>query len=81
MLEELSSRDKVVGLKQAQRALHAGRAVYIFLARDADPRLTEPLLVRCREQEIPVETGCTMAQLGRAAGIQVGTAAVALLAK
>lgn len=81
MLEELSSRDKVVGLKQAQRALRAGRAARVFLARDADPRLTEPLLTCCRELKIPVDTGCTMSQLGRAAGIEVGTAAVALLAK
>ena len=56
MLEELSSKDKVVGLKQVQRAVSAGRAGWVFLA-------------------------CTMAQLGRACGIDVGTAAAALLAK
>lgn len=43
MLEELSSKDKVVGLKQVQRAVSAGRAGWVFLACDADPRLTRPL--------------------------------------
>ena len=70
MLEELSSKDKVVGLKQVQRAVSA-----------ADPRLTRPLEGRCRERGVPVSGAHTMAQLGRACGIDVGTAAAALLAK
>ena len=47
MLEELSSKDKVVGLKQVQRAVSAGRAGRVFLACDADSRLTRPLEGRC----------------------------------
>ena len=77
MLEELSSKDKVVGLKQVQRAVSAGRAGRVFLACDADPRLTQPLEGRCREGGVPVSG----AQLGRACGIDVPTAAAALLAK
>ena len=75
MLEDLSSKDKVVGLKQVRRAGH------VFLARDADPRLTGPLEDCCREAGVPVAGGHTMAQLGRACGIDVPTAAAALLAK
>ena len=52
-----------------------------FLARDADPRLTGPLEDCCREAGVPVAGGHTMAQLGRACGIDVPTAAAALLAK
>ena len=76
MLEELSSKDKVVGLKQVQRAVSAGRAGRVFLACDADPRLTRPLEGRCRERGVPVSGAHTMA-----CGIDVGTAAAALLAK
>ena len=71
MLEELSSKDKVVGLKQVQRAVSAGRAGRVFLACDADPRLTRPLEGRCRERGVPVSGAHTMAQLGRACGIDV----------
>ena len=69
MLEELSSKDKVVGLKQVQRAVSAGRAGRVFLACDADPRLTRPLEGRCRERGVPVSGAHTMAQLGRACGM------------
>lgn len=81
MLEGLATKDKVTGLKQTRRAIAAGRAAKVFLARDADPRLTEPVEELCRLGNIPVEQEHTMQQLGRAAGISVGTAAVALLAK
>lgn len=81
MLEGLATKDKVTGLKQTRRAIAAGRAGKIFLARDADPLLTEPVLELCRLENIPVEQSYTMQQLGKAAGISVGTAAVALLAK
>lgn len=37
MLEDLSSKDKVVGLKQVRRAIVCGRAGHVFLARDARP--------------------------------------------
>ena len=70
MLEELSSKDKVVGLKQVQRAVSAGRAGWVFLACDADPRLIRPLEGRCRERGVPVSGAHTMAQLGH--GVRPG---------
>lgn len=80
MLKELRSREKVIGVKQSRRAIREGRARQAFLACDADPVLTEPLLVQCREKTVPVDRGCTMRELGQAAGIQVGAAVVVLLA-
>ena len=81
MLEGLAAKEKVTGLKQTRRAVIAGRAVLVYLACDADPWLTEPLRLLCRQQNVSGEEGHTLQQLGRAAGISVGTAAVALLAK
>ena len=40
---ELTAKGKVVGLKQTRRALAQGAAAHVYLACDADPRLTEPL--------------------------------------
>lgn len=79
MLEDLSSKDKVVGLKQVRRAIACGRAGHVFLARDADQRLTGPLEDCCREAGVPVAGEHTMAQLGRACGIAVGAAVVTVL--
>ena len=79
MLKELAGKEKVTGVKQSSRAVRSGLAREVFLANDADPALTGPLLEQCREREIPVRVEFTMRQLGQAAGIQVGTAAAALL--
>lgn len=78
MLEELSCENRVVGLKQTRRLLAAGHAGRVFLAKDADPALVEPLLAAYRAVGVPAVTEFTMSQLGRAAGIAVGTAAAAV---
>ena len=80
MLTELTAKDKVVGLKQTRRALAAGQAARVFLARDADPHITEPLEAICGLAGVPVEESYTMSELGSACGIAVGTAACAILA-
>lgn len=74
MISELSTPNKVVGAKQAKRALQDGRAVKLFLAQDADPRVTEPLAQRAAETDVPVEEVSTMKELGAACGIAVGSA-------
>ena len=79
MLAELNTPQKVVGAKQTKRALADGRAKRLFLAADADPRVTEPLSRLAGEREVPVETVSTMKELGAACGIAVGSAAAALV--
>ncbi len=77
MLEELSTAQKVVGVKQSLRALREGRAGKVFLACDADPTVTGRVEDACAS--VPVERDFTMAQLGSAAGLAVGAAVVTLL--
>ena len=79
MLSELNTPNKVVGAKQARRALQDGRAQKLFLAGDADPRVTEPLARLARETGVAVEEGASMRELGAACGIAVGSAVAALL--
>ena len=50
MLTDLKSAKKVTGAKQVTRALKNGTARRVFLAQDADPRVTEPIELLCREQ-------------------------------
>ena len=78
-MEALAAKEKVVGLKQVRRAVAAGRVRRVFLACDADPRLTEPVETLYRASGIEVVTDYTMAQLGRACSNAVGTAAAAAL--
>ncbi len=79
MLRELMCQDKVVGVKQSRRAIREGRAERVLLASNADPALVEPIEQLCREREVDVDGRFSMEELGRAAGIQVGAAVVALL--
>ena len=79
MLEELSAENKIVGIKQLRKALAEGRVKKVFVACDADPRLTEPVIVQCAEQQITVETVPTMRQLGAACSISVDAAAAAIV--
>ena len=79
MLCELETRDKVVGIKQLRKALAEGRAAKVFVASDADPKLTQPVKDTCLSDNVPVEEVPTMAELGKACGIEVGAAVAALL--
>ena len=79
MLSELKTVQHVAGLKQTVRAVRSGKAKRVFLARDADPMLTEPLRQLCEEREIPVAEGHSMRELGEAGGIAVGAAAIAVI--
>ena len=80
-MERLSGNEKVVGLKQVRRAVTEGRVNLVFLACDADPRLTEALEALCKERGVATVWDYTMAQLGKACGIAVGTAAAAVAVK
>ena len=79
MLSELTGSNKVVGAKQAKRTISDGRARKVFLAADADPRVTEPLTELAHEKGVAVETVPTMKELGSACGISVGSAVAAIL--
>ena len=79
MLDELKTEKKVVGIKQLRRALTDQTAELVFLAKDADPALTEPLMTQCRENGVEVVTDITMSELGKACGIAVSSAAAAIV--
>ena len=79
MLNELENADKVVGVKQVRRALAAGRIKRLYLAKDADPQLTESLERQGREQGVEVAWADTMKALGKACGIAVGSAVAAAI--
>lgn len=72
------ARKKAVGAKQTLKAVGNGSALVVFVAKDADERITASILKECRDRGIPTETVDSMISLGRACGIQVGAAACAI---
>ena len=80
MLEQLNTQRKVVGIKQLRRALKEGKIAMVFAARNADPRLTDPLEAECGQYGAELIWVPTMDELGKACGISVGASAAGLLA-
>ena len=78
-LPDLTKMKVVVGAKQLKKAVNSGRARYVFLAENADPAVTEPLEVLCEQNHIQITWVRSMAELGRACGIEVGAAAAAVI--
>jgi large subunit ribosomal protein L7A len=79
MLAELKTGNKVVGIKQSQRAVAGGNAAEAFVAGDCDARIRAAFTELCASCGVPLVSVPTMAELGAACGIQVGAAAAALL--
>ncbi len=78
MLEDLKQRRKTVGLKQTMKAVEANRAQAVYVAKDADERLVAVLLQACRDKNVQVHRAESMKLLGKACGIDVGTAVAAV---
>ena len=73
-------REKViVGAKQLRKALQSNRAQRVFLAENADPAIPEPIEALCSGDNIQIYWVSSMADLGRACGIEVGAAAAAVV--
>lgn len=79
-LKQLQGNHIIVGTKQLRKRLDSGGVCWVFLARNADPAITAPLEDLCRRKCVPCSWVCSMAELGRACGIEVGTAAAATVA-
>lgn len=73
------SRTRVVGVKQTVKAVRRREVAVVYMAEDADSQVLHDLRQLCAAESIPIVTVATMQELGRAAGIQVGSATVGLL--
>lgn len=70
----------IVGAKQIRKGLNAGRVFQVYLAQNADPAITEPLVALCQKNQVEYAWVRSMTDLGRACGIEVGAAAAAIVA-
>ena len=77
-LPNLKRVDKAIGVKQATKAVERGETTKLYLAHDADIGFTDTLRAICVKKNIPLDDTMTMAELGKACGIAVGAAAVAV---
>lgn len=78
MLSQLKTAAKVVGVKQSKKVICDGTAKKVFMALDAETRVTGPIRALCQEHDVEVVEVVSMQELGNAAGIAVGAAVVAV---
>ncbi|BDH63673.1 hypothetical protein MTP04_38030 [Lysinibacillus sp. PLM2] len=68
----------IIGTKQAIKAINAGQVKEIVVALDAETRVTDPVILLAKEVGVPVNLVESKKELGKACGIQVGAAVVAI---
>lgn len=79
MVERLSGK-KVIGIKQTSKSLKSGLGKELYVAKDSDEHLINPLIELAKELSVEIHYVNSMKELGRLCGIEVG-AAVALILK
>ncbi|UOQ44625.1 50S ribosomal protein L7ae-like protein [Halobacillus salinarum] len=70
--------DIVIGTKQTLKAMKNGEVTEVITAEDADQSMTEKVARLAKQLGIPHARVTSMRELGRACGIDVGAATVAI---
>jgi large subunit ribosomal protein L7A len=79
VLEVLKGSNKAIGIKQTLKAVENKTAVKVFIAKDADEKITANLKELCHANGIEIVYVDTMKQLGKAVGIEVGASTACVL--
>ncbi|WAH37386.1 ribosomal L7Ae/L30e/S12e/Gadd45 family protein [Alicyclobacillus dauci] len=76
------ARKKTIGTNQTLKVLKQSteRVVRVYVARDAESRVVEPIVQLANKLGLPVEWVDSMRQLGKACGIEVGAATASIVA-
>lgn len=65
---------KVIGAKQTLKAIKNGVATIVFVAEDADQKVTKPIVEACLQNNLELVYISTIRELGKMCDIDVGAA-------
>jgi large subunit ribosomal protein L7A len=74
----IQAKSVIIGTKQTVRALKNGLIQEVIIAEDADSFLTAKVADTAKELNVPITYVDSMRMLGKACGIDVGAATVAI---
>jgi len=74
-----SARKKVIGTKQTLKAVEKGWARIVYVAADAETQVIRGLMHMCQQNNVPIQEVESMVELGKACGIEVGSASAAIV--
>ncbi|MDX8363083.1 50S ribosomal protein L7ae-like protein [Cytobacillus sp. IB215316] len=78
--EKVSQATKIIiGTKQTVKALKSEAVKEVIVAADADERIISKIMNVAKANDVPINKVDSMKQLGRACGIEVGAATVAII--
>ncbi|MDX8367575.1 50S ribosomal protein L7ae-like protein [Cytobacillus sp. IB215665] len=78
--EKVSQATKIIiGTKQTVKALKSEAVKEVIVAADADERIISKIVNVAKANDVPINKVDSMKQLGRACGIEVGAATVAII--
>lgn len=70
-----------IGTKQTMKLVESDRAIEVYVALDAEDKYVSSITNLCKRKGIKLTTVNTMHELGKACGIDVGAAMVAIVSK
>lgn len=79
MFEDLKLKKKVVGTKQTLKSLKLNNVEKVYLAKDASVNIVQPIEILANQMKVPVIYVPTKKELGEFSGIEISSAAVAIL--
>ncbi|QQE78537.1 ribosomal L7Ae/L30e/S12e/Gadd45 family protein [Alicyclobacillus sp. SO9] len=79
-LERIRQASKMtIGSNQTIKVLQQRVARSVYVAHDAEERVTQPIVELARKHSVPLTWVTSMKELGKACGIDVGAAAAAIV--
>jgi large subunit ribosomal protein L7A len=79
MLYHLKDTIKVVGTKQTLKCLEKQNVKAVFVAKDADDRVTSQVVELAKAKNVEVQYIDTMNELGKQCNVEVKTAVAAII--
>jgi large subunit ribosomal protein L7A len=71
--------EKVIGTKQTLKALEEGFVKELYIAEDAECKVVYKVVALAEKNDVPIIKVLSMKKLGKACGIDVSAATVAIL--
>lgn len=79
MTYRLNTDNKIVGMKQVERALDKDEIQVVYIALDADDYVTKDIIKKSKDKGIDIIEVETMEELGEICNIDINAAVAALL--
>ena len=78
MLDEVRSKEAVVGMRRSMKVIEAGMAEKAFVAGNVEPGMTRQIVDTCKRYGVPIELVSSKEELGKACKIDVDASVVVL---